>query len=379
MNRIKVVQIVEDMKVGGQESIIASLTRGLDPSVFDVRVWCTRAGGQVADELRDEGFDVQILDLVGMRRLQDVMSLTKRLRDEAIDVVHTHAWGGGLIGRSAALYARTPVIVGHAHGIYNYIAKLHLLIDSALCRASTATICCSRAARDFMLANQGVPADKVVVIHNGIDLSPFHTRSAEDKAAVRQELGLGEDDPVLGAVGHLVTHKGHEHLVQAFPKILEACPRGRLLLIGDGLRRERLAQLAEELGIGDRTVFTGVRRDVPRLLSIMDVFVLPSLNEALGLAIIEAMASRVPVVASRTGGIPEVVRHRETGLLVEPASPAQLAQAVLEILHDPALAKSMAQAGWEQCHREFSVEGMVAKVASLYERSLAHSGRRGER
>lgn len=379
MNRIRVVQIVEDMKVGGQESIIASLTRGLDPAIFDVRVWCTRAGGQVADELRAEGFDVQILGLVGMRRLQDVLALTKRLRDEAIDVVHTHAWGGGLVGRSAALYARTPVVVGHVHGIYNYISKLHLLIDSALSRASTLTICCSQAARDFMLSNQAVPGEKVTVIYNGIDLSPFHARSSEGKQATRQELGIGERDPVVGAVGHLVAHKGHEHLIQAFPKVLESHPRCRLLLIGDGRRRERLARLAHDLGVADQTIFTGVRRDVPRLLSTMDVFVLPSLNEALGLAIIEAMASRVPVVASKVGGIPEVVRHRETGLLVEPASPQQLADAVLEILHGPKLAQSMSQAGLDRCRAEFSVESMVAKIAYLYQKSLARSGRRGER
>ena len=375
MSRFKVVQIVEDMKVGGQEAIIASLARGLDPETFDVRVWCTQAGGRLADELQSEGYDVQVLGLVGLRRLQDVVRLTKQLRDEEIDVVHTHAWGGGLIGRFAALNSRSPVVVGHVHGIYNYISKVHLLLDAALCRASTVTICCSRAARDFVVEQQCVPAEKVTVIYNGIDLSPFHERPAEEKAAVRQELGVETDGPVVGSVGHLLTHKGHEHLVRAFPQVLKAMPRARLLLVGEGKKRDELAQLAEDLGVAESTIFTGVRRDVPKLLSIMDVFVLPSLNEGLGMATIEAMASRVPVVASRVGGIPEIVRDRETGLLVEPGSPEQLAEAILEILVYPEWGEKLCEAGRDLCRQDFNVEGMVGKVSMLYQGALARAGR----
>lgn len=375
MSRFKVVQIVEDMKVGGQEAIIASLVRGLDPETFDVRVWCTQAGGRLADELCGEGYEVQVLGLVGLRRLQDVVRLTKLLRDEEIDVVHTHAWGGGLIGRFAALNARSSVVVGHVHGIYNYISKVHLLLDAALCRASTVTVCCSRAARDFVVEQQAVPAEKVTVIYNGIDLSPFHERSAEEKAAVRQELGVEADGPIIGSVGHLLTHKGHEHLIRAFPEVLKAMPRARLLLVGEGKKRDELAQIAQDLGVAASTIFTGVRRDVPRLLSIMDAFVLPSLNEGLGMATIEAMASRVPVVASRVGGIPEIVRDRETGLLVEPGSAQQLAEAILEILVYPEWGEKLSEAGSALCRRDFNVEGMVGKVSMLYQGALARTGR----
>lgn len=370
MRRIRVVQVVEDMKVGGQECIIASLVRGLDRDRFDVRVWCTLAGGQVADELRQEGYPLEVLGLAGLRRPWDLVQMVRRLKRDDIDVVHTHAWGGGLIGRAAAWLAGTPVIVGHAHGIYNYIWRIHLWLDSILCRLSTTTICCSEAAREFMLAQGGAPANKVTVVYNGIDFSDFAPRSEADKQAARRELGFGPKDVIVGAVGGLYGHKGHEHLVRAFPLVLEACPDARLLIIGGGPRRGQLEQLVQDLGLTGRALLTGVRRDVPRLLSIMDVFALPSHNEAFGLAALEAMASRVPVVASRIGGVVELVKHRETGLLVEPRSPQALAEAIVELLATPDLGRDMAERAYAICRREFSIETMVDRVAGLYVTSL---------
>ena len=369
MNRIKVVHIVEDLKVGGQEHVIASLVRGLDPAAFDVRVWCTQAGGQVADELRRDEFDVEVLGLKGLRNLIHVAALRNKLRDAGIDVVHTHAWGGGLIGRFAARYARVPVIVGHVHGIYNYVSRFHLFIDSVLVRWSTATICCSQAARNFMLTRQRVPPSKVVVVYNGIDLSPFGPCAPDDRARLRRKVGVKPDDLVIGSVGHLEGHKGHRHLINAFRRILETNPHARLLLVGGGRLRANLEKLTKSLGVERRVTFAGVRRDVPRLLSLMDLFVLPSLNEALGLAVIEAMASGVPVVASDVGGIPEVVKHRRTGLLVQPGSPSALADAILELLNAPATATRMRDAALADCQR-FSVENMVSQVAELYVTSL---------
>ena len=365
MSRIKVVHIVEDMKVGGQEHVIASLVRGLDPAQFDVNVWCTQAGGQIADDLLSDGFSVEVMGLKGLRNVFDVAALKGKLHDEHVHVVHTHAWGGGLIGRFAARLARTPVVFGHVHGIYNYVSRFHLAIDSALVRSSTATICCSHAARTFMLRRQRVPPSKLVVVHNGIPLEPFHPSEPDERAALRRKVNVKPDDILIGSVGHLELHKGHAYLITAFRRVLETTPHARLLLVGDGRRRGHLEKLANELGVLRRTTFAGVRRDVPRLLSLMDVFVLPSLNEALGLAVIEAMASGVPVVASEVGGIPEVVKHRQTGLLVEPRSASALADAILELISAPVVAKRLSEAALADCQR-FSVGTMVEKVTELY-------------
>ncbi len=377
MNRIKVVHIVEDLKVGGQEHVIASIVRGLDPKVFDVRVWCTQAGGQVADDLRRDGFPVEVLGLQGIRNLFHVAELRRKMQQVQVDVVHTHAWGGGLIGRFAARSAKVPVVFGHVHGIYNYVSRLHLKIDATLVKWSTGSICCSQAARHFMLSHESVPPEKLVVVYNGIDLSPFKPLAAGERAELRAKARVKPGDIVIGSVGHLETHKGHEFLVQAFRRVLETQPHARLLLVGDGRKRARLEALANELGVMHRTTFAGVRRDVPLLLALMDLFVLPSLNEALGLALIEAMASGVPVVASDVGGIPEVVKHRQTGLLAEPGSASALADAILEMISAPASAQRMRQTALQDCQR-FSVETMVETIAELYTTSLDKAKRERE-
>ncbi len=376
MSRYKVVHIVEDMKVGGQENVIASIVRGLDPDRFQVEVWCTQAGGQVADELRRDGFPVRILHVKGLRNILHAARLRNLLREERVDIVHTHAWGGGLIGRFSACAAKTPVILGHVHGIYNYVKWYHLRIDSVLVRWSTATICCSQAARRFMLTHQRVPPEKIIVIYNGVDLSPFKPLPESERTALRHKARVRPDDILIGSVGHLETHKGHEFLIRAFRRILETKPQARLLIVGDGRKRQKLEALAEELGVKHRVTFAGVRRDVPLLLSLMDIFVLPSLNEALGIALIEAMASGVPVVASEVGGIPEVVKHRETGLLVEPRSASALADAILELISAPAVARRMSEAALQSVQR-FSLETMLREITDLYLTSL-QAAKRGE-
>ena len=182
---------------------------------------------------------------------------------------------------------------------------------------------------------------------------------------VRRALGIPADAPLLGTVSRLVPVKGLIHLVAAIPEILRRCPRAHLALAGDGEERELLAAQAAALSVADRVHFLGFRDDVPAVIGALDLFVLPSLNEGLGKVLVAAMALGVPIVATKVGGVPEVVEDGRQGLLVPPADPAALAKAAITLLEDRAAAAAMGAAGRARAER-FSADVMLARLAALY-------------
>lgn len=371
MNQIKVIQLVEDLKIGGAERVIADIAEGLDRKKYDVSVWCVTRGGETASELSDKGIKVRILGISNYYNPLNIFKLTRLLKDSGPDIVHTHGYFASVIGRLAARKARIPAIVAHVHSTYWDYKKRHIRIERRLSRFTHKIICCSEAVENFVKDFEKIKDGKTIVIYNGVDEDRFST--FKDSKSLLAELGIDEGSSVVGTVSSLTPHKGHEHLIQAASLVLDTLPSTRFLIVGDGPLRTRLENQAKNLNIYSSVIFSGERKDIPEILSLMDVFVLPSFSrEGLGLAIIEAMAAERPVVATEIGGIPEAVIKEKTGLLVPPGDSDALATAIIEFIQDPKKAKEMGEKGRARVIERFTKTKMLSEIQNVYQSLISH-------
>jgi glycosyltransferase involved in cell wall biosynthesis len=219
---------------------------------------------------------------------------------------------------------------------------------------------------------EGRESARFAVIPNGVDLSRF--AGPTPRSTVRADFGIPADAPLVGVVARLEAEKGHRHLLDAWPSILRRAPDTWLLLVGEGSEADALRAQAAELGIGDRVVLTGRREDISALTAELSVAVLPSLREAQGISILEAMARRVPVVASSVGGIPEVITSGVDGILVPPADPDALGTAIGDLLGGPRLRRRIGEAGYRTVAERFSIDAQVRRIEAIYDEELARAG-----
>jgi glycosyltransferase involved in cell wall biosynthesis len=226
----------------------------------------------------------------------------------------------------------------------------------------------SKGTQSFSIEEEGIKPDKLVTIHNGINVERFSIDlSPEAKRNLRQELGLESDSLIILTVARLHAQKGHTYLIEAIPHIVRAFPQARFLFVGDGELKGKLTVQVEKAGLSDYVLFLGVRKDVPQLLAISDLFVLPSLWEGLPNAVLEAMAAGVPVIATNVEGAPELIVHEKTGLLVPPADPTALEQAIQRLLIDESSRTSMSKAARERVEYKFSQDANVTAFIDLYD------------
>jgi glycosyltransferase involved in cell wall biosynthesis len=215
----------------------------------------------------------------------------------------------------------------------------------------------------------GIAQKKILLIENGVNLERFTTSTSPE--AIKESLGIKKEALVVGTIGALTREKGHQYLLRAALKVIRIYPKAIFLLVGDGTERPNLEKTASSLGIKNSVIFAGMRKDVPEILSILNVFVLPSLNEGLPMALLEAHAARIPVVATRVGAIPDVLEDGVTGILIPPKDPQAIAEAIIMILSDKQLASGIAQKGFERVRDNFSSEKMANKYLSIYRELLS--------
>jgi glycosyltransferase involved in cell wall biosynthesis len=300
------------------------------------------------------------------------------MRRHRFHIVHTHTTKAGLLGRLAARLAGVPIVIHtpHGHAFHGYIGEAGSgalkRVERWLARHTDRIVCLTEAERQDHIRLGIGPPEQFEVIHSGVDIERFK-RTPGDGARKRHELGLPEHGPLVGCVARLVPVKGVDHLLEAVPGIRAAIPQAVVVFIGDGPLRPIMEARAAALGLNGAVVFLGLRKDVPDILPLFDVVVLPSLNEGMGRAAVEAMASGKPVVGSRVGGIQDLVADGQNGLLVPPGDPPALAGAVIRCLKDPASAAVMGSMG-KAAADGYSIETMIAKIEQLYVRCLAAEG-----
>ena len=299
---------------------------------------------------------------------QGLVRLVGFLRRERIKILHTHLFDPSVVGLIAGRLSGTPVrvVTRHYSDYHTRIDRpLHVGLDRLCTRLSHRVIAVSQHTADHLVRREGAPPEKIRVVLNGIDFDRVCiSLSGPDR--IRAELGLGGRRVILMAA-RLHPEKGYEHLIRAVPAVAARVPALTVLVAGTGPFEERYRTLAAEHGCADSIRFLGFRRDLPDLMAACDVLVLPSMAEAFGLVAAEALYLGVPVVASRVGGIPEIVDDGLDGLLVPPGDESELANALVRVLTDPELHRRLAGAGREKIAARFSFDAMVRQYESIYD------------
>jgi glycosyltransferase involved in cell wall biosynthesis len=375
---MRVCHIITRLVVGGaQENTIATCI-GLRKLGYDVDLVTgpqTGPEGTLAGQARAAGVPLLVVD--ALRRapnpLHDVAgcaALARLLRRGRYDIVHTHSGKAGFLGRLAAKLAGVPVIVHTIHGpsFYRYqnLAGNWLFTWAEQVAGEWTTQFVSVAdamTEQYLAAGIGTPS-RYVTIHSGMDTTAF------ERAAPAEIPGIMPGDRVVGKIARLFRLKGHEFLFEAAPRICDAAPDVKFLLVGDGVYRERFEREADRLGLSDRFIFAGLvpPGEVPRYVARMDVLVHLSLREGLPRALPQALAAGKPVVAFDVDGAREVCRDGQTGILLRPGDAGGLAEAVIRLLQDSALARRMGAQGRELVRERFTEARMVKQIDELYRR-----------
>jgi glycosyltransferase involved in cell wall biosynthesis len=381
-----VVTLVDSLGSGGAERIVLELATGFDPARVESIVCISReydevdaAWVQAKTRLRESG--VRIVQLRRRNRvaLWAWRPLVSLLRTEQVDVLHAHMFGSNVWGALVGSLARVPVVVAHDHGWVGPRSTAQMFLDrEVVARGSDTIVAVSRHTREQLIERERIAPEKVVFIPNGIPQSP-----PPSGASVRGELGLGEATPVVGTVGLLRAQKALHVLIEAVAMVIaREFPDLILVIAGPGPERPRLERRIAELGIADHVRFLGLRTDVPDVIAAFNVAASSSDFEGSPLAIMEFMAGGRPIVATSVGGVPDLIEDGVHGRLVPPGSPEALAQAIAELLRDPARAAQMGQRARERRESEFGVGAMVARIEALYRQLLASpatTGRGGRR
>lgn len=311
------------------------------------------------------GLDTVPLRIPSEWSVWPVFRLVKMLRGNSADVIHMHTSHAGTPGGLAARLAGTPVRILSRR--VDFSVRGNPLRKAKYEWGIDRIIAVSDGIRE-VLVRDGIRPEKISVIRSGIDLTAFDPALPREK--FRKELGLDDQTPLIGTVGHFADHKGHRYLIEAAPTVIERIPPARFVLVGEGALRQALEARAAGLNLGNRVIFTGFRHDIPSILAALDLFVLPSHLEGLCTSLMDAMAMKKPVVAARTGGVPEVVEDGVTGRLVPPRDSAALAEAVVALMADPGLRTRMGEAARQRVEMRFSAELMVDETERVYNEVL---------
>lgn len=376
MRRIRVLHIINSLDIGGNERFLLQLLERLPRDTFAQEVCVPDRGKDATRDLeaacRKLNTPIKVLRVGGNWDVSILPRLVYVILKGRFDVVHTHLIYSQVYGRLAAAAVRTRCIVSSEQNVYSFKARLPFSwVERRLSRWTDRIIACSKKVREHLIEKVGINPLRVVVVPNGVDTDVFfpikkRTRLYRSVENVRKELKIEEGDTVIGTVGHMTRQKGYDVLIAAIPRIVRRHPGAKFIFVGRGLLREKLEKQARELGVEKQIRFAGIRRDVPTVLNSFDVFVLPSLWEGFGTAIIEAMACSVPVVASRVGGIPEIIEDGVSGLLVPRGRPELLAEAVIRLLKKPRKTREMARRGRTSAAERFSVRKMAQSVGKVY-------------
>jgi L-malate glycosyltransferase len=384
-NRIRLLQFITNFGVGGTETHVMNLAQGLPSSRFELHFACLKRSGELLKEIEAIWrplVEYPINCLYNHNALIEQLKFAKYIKRNRIHIVQTYGFYPNVFAIPAARLAGTPIIVASIRDTVDFLTPMQRRVQKFICRLADRIVVNAEAIRQRLIAD-GYPQDQVTVIPNGIHLSRFARNGGSSR--LRNELGLPPHAPLVAVLARLNRMKGVEYFLEAATIVCRRFPEARFLIVGEGRTvvnnqvvdspyKGEMEDYAVRLGLGERVVFTGLRRDVPEVLSEAAVSVLPSLSEGLSNTLLESMAVGVPVVATRVGGNPEVVQDGVTGLLIPPRDPAALAQAICRLLEDPQLARRFGAAGQQRVSAHFSIEQMVSKTERLYVELLKRAG-----
>jgi glycosyltransferase involved in cell wall biosynthesis len=389
--RVKILRVIARLNMGGPALHVAYLTAGLRERGYDTTLVAgSLARGEDSMAFVAESRDVEVIridelgrEISPLRDLVATLRLARLIRRERPDILHTHTAKAGTVGRVAALLAgrRGPPIVVHTfhgHVLRGYFGPLRSLVfrllERWLAAHTTALIAVSPQVRDDLVSLGVAPRDRFAVIRLGIELDERVAGAQDGRVESRHYLGIPPDRFAVGWIGRMTAVKRTDDVLVAFKALRDGGVDAVLCMVGDGPDREELERRAHELGVVRDTLFLGYQEDVAPYYAAFDALVLPSSNEGTPVSAIEALAAGRPVVATRVGGVPDVVQEGKDGFLVEPGATDDLADRLAQLARDPQLRERMGKAGRERVLSRYAVDRLVDDVDRLYRALLSGVG-----
>jgi glycosyltransferase involved in cell wall biosynthesis len=359
------MQITHDLGLGGLQQVVVNLCRTIDRDLFDVSVLCLRDLGCFVSEVRELGIKVHFLgQKVGRTDYFSCLKVAKILREERIDVIHTHNTQPLIDGTVGALMSGVKTIV-HTDHARDFPDRLkYMFAEWVMSRFAFRVVGVSDHTSKNLMKYEKISPRKIVTIHNGILGSRFEISLNKERKMV--DLGIRDRGPVIGLGVRLSEQKGIAYLLKAMPGVAREFPKVTLLIAGEGPLEADLRGEARALGIEANVNFAGPRLDIPELLKVFDLYVLPSVWEGLPMVLLEAMAAGCPILATDVGGVSLAIKSGVNGSLVKPRDPQSLEKEIIRLLRDESLRKKYSENGRRIFRESFSAEAMARKYERLY-------------
>lgn len=359
---MNILYLTNHLNVGGITSYVFNLAKGMKERGHNVYIGSS--GGELLPKFKQEDIifvplPIKTKSELSPKILISMYKLTHALKRYRIEIIHSNSRTTQVLACALAKYKD-----------FRHVSTCHGFFKRRITRRIFGTwgrrvIAVSQPVREHLIKDFGVKEKNITLIYNGIEASRFKNQDAPFRNEMRRSLGLA-DCPVVGIVGRLSDVKGHSYLIEAMQRVLQKIPQARLVIVGEGKMKKRLISLSKRKGIEKNILFIPSVKETRDVLSIMDVFVMPSLREGLGLALMEAMAAGLAVIGSDVGGIKDLVRHGVNGLLVKPADTPDLASAISALLEDSEKRRSLGKEAQVFIGRNFSQEKMIAETENVY-------------
>lgn len=364
---MNILYLTNHLNTGGISSYVITLAKGFKNKGHNVYIAC--GGGELVETLKNEGINYIPIPIktkaeINPKILISLFLLRKVIREKNIEIVHANTRVTQVLACSIRKFIHRPFI-STCHGFF----KKRLFRRIAPCWGSK-VIAISQQVKEHLAVDFGLKEEDIRIVHNGIDLARFDTFSADARRLAQEKFGI-TTGPVIGIIARLSDVKGHKFLLEALPRALAQFPDAKLLIIGDGRQKHGLLKLSRELKIEKNCIFLPTIDDTRQALGAMDLFVMPSLKEGLGLALMEAMACGLAVIGSDVGGIKTLLSGGKNGLLVPPSDSIALAAAVIELLKDRKKQEELGRNAREFIRENFSQEKMVEETERVYQECLS--------
>ena len=371
--KIKILYIITSSSIGGAERILYYTATGLNYNKYDIAVCSLKNKGEIARALEKQGIEVCCLHMGGRESflgcLSSIIALIRlfpylvRIRPT---IVHSFLFRANILARIAGYLTGIPIIISSVRvmgGEKKYFHYVEMITSFMVDHYVTV----SESVKRYIIDKSKISAEKISVIYNGVNIKSQDNSYEQNP---KMPFKIEDKDRILMTVGRLHKQKGHCYLIQAVSKVRKEFPNVKLLVTGEGEEENNLKKLVKTLDLMNEVIFAGLSSDIERILPMAELFILPSLWEGLPNALLEAMAAGKPVVATKVGGIPEIVVHGETGVLIPPRDTDALAIAIIDLLQNRLKAKDMGEAARIRAGKRFSIYKMIEKTENLYQELL---------
>jgi len=365
---MRILHLISSVGLFGAERIALELSKSLkktnycEPIIGVIRN-VYNPHEEMLEEARRNNISYAVFQCRSQLDLKLAFSIREYIKKNKIDIIHCHGYKSNFYGLLASKGQIPSVTTNHNWLTAHWRLKIYCILDSLWIRFFDRIVAVSNEIKEDMLKYK-IPEKKIRVIDNGIDIKRFDTEKVGKN--IKKDLGIDENVKVIGTIGSLQIEKGHIYLLKAAKQVLDVMKDIKFIIVGDGSLRKQLEAYSRESGIEKHVIFMGTRKEIPELLMAMDIFVLPSIKEGLPAALLEAMAAKRPVIATRVGAIPKVIENKDIGVLVEPKDIIGLRDAIMNLINDPERMNLLAREGFNRVRKDFSSDEMCKHYLKLY-------------